>query len=828
MDYSVTNNNKFNNFNVTKINFLVTLLFIGIAIFGISQEKIEVSIIDKETKLSVPFATIHLYEQLTNKRITTDENGKYFIENLSLDSIKITFPSYKVFVLDKNGIYRNSKLLVELAPKVKEMEVAHVSNKTNPALKIIKKVIQNNASNDFLKYDKYQYENYSKTIYDIKSDTLQPVLDSLDYGKKRYSNLKALMISESLIHVKHLDAKNESKILAQKTSGMTSSFVSNLLTTVFQHHISFYPNAISIIQLPTIGNKTMVNYLSPVCSEAITGYNYFLQETIFAERDTIFIIEFTPKKHSKFNGLKGILQVNSQGYAIQSIIVEPSLESVISFKLKQDYALITDKWFPSTLSGELCFKEFSYGKNAFPVLKIYAKNSKVNFSSEIKSSEFQIQKTIVDDFLISKSDSLLSLYRPIQLTKRELNTFKIVDSIGKTKRSDYWMYFLPKLMNGKIPISFIDLDLKSIYARNRYEDYRVGINVLTNEKLSSKIVMGGFLSYGVNDKKYKYGSNFSLILNEKRYLFLTYSYQQNLKEVGKNCTNYSLTPSVNDYLRSFVAENFDMCTENKIELTGKPIRFVKFSVGLSMQNIQPILSNFGFLKANKSFYSVNEIQVGLDYNYKEELMTIGNQRRINFVGNPQIKLNYYRGVSFNRTSDITYSKIESVINYVFYKGRIGQTNIKLCGGYIDKIVPVSFMFTGDGIKSNLGKWVIFDYFQTMGANEFVSSSYVNLFFRHNFGDLLVQYKKFKPQINIIQNTGWGIIQKNDPSSILYNQKNKIYLESGLVLNNIIKVKLFNLAYAGLGFGVFYRYGYYHKTNLEDNFTFKLSYLYSLR
>jgi hypothetical protein len=165
---------------------------------------------------------------------------------------------------------------------------------------------------------------------------------------------------------------------------------------------------------------------------------------------------------------------------------------------------------------------------------------------------------------------------------------------------------------------------------------------------------------------------------------------------------------------------------------------------------------------------------------------------------------------------------------VFYKGRIGQTNVKLCGGIIDKVVPVSLMFTGDGVNSPLGKWVLYDYFQTMSVNEFVSSTYVNLFFRHNFGDLLFQVKKFKPQINIVQNTGWGIIQKTDPSELIYRQKNNVYLESGIVINNLLKVKLFNIAYAGLGIGVFYRYGYYHKVNLVENFTIKLAYLYSLR
>ena len=64
----------------------------------------------------------------------------------------------------------------------------------------------------------------------------------------------------------------------------------------------------------------------------------------------------------------------------------------------------------------------------------------------------------------------------------------------------------------------------------------------------------------------------------------------------------------------------------------------------------------------------------------------------------------------------------------------------------------------------------------MGVNEFISSEYVNLFFRHNFGDLLFQYRKFNPQINLVHNTGWGDVKNTNDLAFKFKKKNNVYVE----------------------------------------------------
>jgi hypothetical protein len=51
---------------------------------------------------------------------------------------------------------------------------------------------------------------------------------------------------------------------------------------------------------------------------------------------------------------------------------------------------------------------------------------------------------------------------------------------------------------------------------------------------------------------------------------------------------------------------------------------------------------------------------------------------------------------------------------------------------------------------------------------------------------------------------------------------KGFYESGLLLNNVLRVNYYNIAYIGLGGGAFLRYGEYAFKKQEDNIVYKFS------
>jgi hypothetical protein len=54
-----------------------------------------------------------------------------------------------------------------------------------------------------------------------------------------------------------------------------------------------------------------------------------------------------------------------------------------------------------------------------------------------------------------------------------------------------------------------------------------------------------------------------------------------------------------------------------------------------------------------------------------------------------------------------------------------------------------------------------------------------------------------------------------------------FFESGLVFDNLIRFNILNTGYLGIGAGVFYRYGANHLPIEDQNWAFKIAFMYSV-
>jgi hypothetical protein len=403
-----------------------------------------------------------------------------------------------------------------------------------------------------------------------------------------------------------------------------------------------------------------------------------------------------------------------------------------------------------------------------------------------------------------------------------------MDSVGKKYRLDFFAEIYPNLAAGKIPIKFLDVDLYKIYGYNQYEGIRLGVGINTNEKLSEFISVGGFVGYGFKDYRLKYGGQVVFNISEKKEIQFKLSYQNNLKEPGLDLhDNYNLF-STNDYIRNYIAYRMDNFTEGKAQLDFRLFRYARISAALSIKEIMPAYA-YSYRGSVLTKFNADEFRISASYAYGEEETTLGNQKMVSFRGNPVFTISYKRGVNLFNDQSYLYSRIEATLDVIAYKGRLGQSNFSLAGGFIDRSVPYSLLFTSsEGSKNNLIPLVVNNTFQTMGPYEFLSDQYVNLFYSHNFGSLLFKLPKFKPQFVIVQNTGWGTLNDQSDQGIDFKVKDKVYLESGLLINNLLRVKFLNMYYIGFGAGTFYRYGYYNLANTWDNFALKLSISISLK
>ena len=801
-------------------------LLICLNISSYAQGYIKGTVIAKETKIPVAFASVAYQKQSVQQGMITDSRGEFKINDTSIRKLFVSCIGYerKTVIIEPGTNLKN--IIIELKTDTLNIGEIVVTPANNPAIRIIRNVLKNKEVNNFENYVRYRYQCYFKTVLNLKISYNPDAADSTKQENKKFSDDQARFISESVAMCSRLNNRTDNKIIAVKTSGFENPFLGQYFFTAFHNSISFYNDNISLLAIQSSSDMTNSEYLSPVSNECLRSYNYHLEETWDNQADTTYVIEFHPKKDSHFNSLKGKIYISSNGYAIKNIIVEPFEKGMIDFKFRQDYEFVTGKWFPSRLDEEIAFVSVKINKkiNAYPVYLVTSKISNVDLNPSISGDSIKIDKVYLDETYRLNSDSILKSARPDSLTPGEKRTYELMGRMGKKYKFDYFADLYPGLIVGKIPVKFIDIDLFRLFYNNAYEGTRLGLGLSTNDKFSKLISAGGFAGYGMKDEKLKYGGHFDLIINKEKDAYLRFSYQNNLKEPGLDMNeNYSLF-SNNDYLRNYIASRMDNIIEEKAEINFRFFRHLRFSAAISTKEIRPTYKlSYGGMPIAK--YLADDIQLSAKYSWGEEMTTFGDQRLITYAGNPVISLKYKRGIDqFHKGSSI-YNRIEATIDVSAYKGKLGQSNIRLAGGYIDKTLPYGLLFTGEGSRSNT-PLVINNTFQTMNPYEFLSDRYVNVFFSHNFGSLLFERPRFKPKFVIAHNTGWGTLQNRSPIGVDFKVKDKIYLESGLMINNLISFKIINLYRIGFGAGAFYRYGYYTNTKAIDNFALKLSVLLS--
>jgi hypothetical protein len=802
------------------------LLFI-INISANPQAYIKGIIIEKQTRLPVAFATVTYQKESVQKGVISDANGKFLINDKEIKSLSVSCMGYvreRILVTPDLNL---SNILVELRTDTLNLSEIIVTPANNPALRIINKALENKEKNNFENYENYRYQCYFKTILNLKISYNANDPDSVATDKK-INNERARFISESVVSCSRINNRTENKIIAVKTSGFENPFLSQYFFTAFHNSISFYNNNISLFEIPVSVDKANYEYLSPLSNDCLKSYEFHLEETYENLTDTLFIIGFHPKKNKHFNGLKGKLYISSNGFAIKNIVTEPFEKGLIDFKFRQDYEYIKDKWFPSALDEEIGFSSMQINKKikAYPAYLITSKISKVDFNPETSVNAIQYDKVFLDQASIKNSESILKTERPDSLTVIERNTYLFMNRIGKKFKFDYWAELYPDLMVGKIPVSFFDIDMSKLYTNNTYEKNRIGIGLNTNEKFSKFISFGGFAGYGIRDEKLKYGGQVVFNINKEREMFLKFSFQNNLKEPGLELSEGFSLFSTSDYFRNYIASRMDNFIEEKAELSFRLFKNLQLSAAAGIREIRPTYS-YKFKDSTLTDYYADEIRIKARYAFGEELVTFGKQRIVSYTGNPVFEIDYKRGISLFHSQSYIYNRIEATLDISAYKGRLGQSNIRIAGGLVDESVPYGLLFTGEGSRSSIP--LVINYtFQTMNPYEFLSDRYLNVFYSHNFGSLLFETPKFKPKFIIAQNTGWGRLKSSSYQGIDFKEKNKVFLESGLIINNLLSFKIFNVYRIGFGGGAFYRYGYYSNEKVIDNFAFKISVLVSYK
>ncbi len=790
------------------LRFLYLMLFFAVS-SAFSQHRISGRVLDKDTGEPLAFASL-IFNDNPRFGTTSDIDGRFAYSGAeAIRTLKCSYVGYDDRVLPISGNMKD--IVIELAFAESILDEVIVNQGENPANVIMRKVIANKDLNNPENISSFKYNSYNKVIYDFKAKDKN---DSIKI-KQQLKNGHIFMM-ESVTERKFISPDNsEEVVLATKVSGFKNPSFASLATDL--QPFSFYKDNIPFIN---------VNYLNPVSRGSLNKYKFTLQDTLYRGNDTVYVISYKPLPRKNFDGLTGLLYVNTNKYALQNVSATPFEKGKIDIKIQQQYSLIDGQWFPHQLEYALILNDYPTKKTGMVVQgRSYIDNVALNVP--LRKKDFRLESVWIDDNAAKKDSVYWRSARREGLSTEEATTYRVIDSIGEENNFDGLLNLVEKLVRGRIPVKFVDIDLGKTLVYNKYEGFRLGLGLYTNEKLFDRLTLGGFFGYGLKDEKWKYGGEISYELSKKHEFTIGAKYQDNLVEVGEHGFKYA---NFNYYnFRDVIAYKMDRIQETQFTTSFRTFRYFKWNFNVGHTRVNPlypyVFANDG---TNYTAYDNGTVGVNLRFAYKEKIINSFRQNVSAGTTWPVLYLYYTKGIKDMFEGDFNYNKIEAVVEHSFYTKNLGRTNYRVEGGYIDNPVPYGQLFTGEGSYDDDAKIIVKNTFQTVLPYEFLSDRYVNLFTSHNFESLLFKTSWLQPALSLHNNFGYGDLRNPQSHLTDFKVKNKVFMETGLQVDNIFKMNYMNLGYLGIGAGVFCRYGGYAYEDFNDNLAFKLTASFSIK
>lgn len=770
-------------------------------------------VIDGESDEPIAFAI--LLQQGTDNGAFTDIDGRFQLTlNAAFPMLTVQYMGYHTVELNISSVPKTIKLY----PNHFTLQEVVIRPGINPAERIIYTAIAHKEQNNPEKNFGFTYESYNRLAFGAQLDsTLLHSPDSLakcDTSTQEIYNFfdqQYLFLLETVAKRKFLPPNySEERIIANRVSGLKNSDLFALATQL--QSFSFYDNEVTLMSQ---------RYLSPLADASPKKYLFILENTAILGGDTVWTISYRPRKNKNFDGMEGVMFINSNGYAIQQVTATPKSNSAQSIKILQQYQFIDNKqWFPIQLNSILVLPGMLL--NNLPMIgdgKSYIRN--IQLDPPLQSRDFGPVLLYMDKNAGLANDSIWRTHRMDSLSQKDLKTYDVIDSLGRVMHLDKKVKMMESLLAGKIKMGVLDLDLNRLMSFNNFEGFRAGIGLHTNDDLIRNLAIGGYYGYGFRDKGHKYGGDIAVHLNKKRGIKFEVFYSNDVAETGGNLLEKSQAGLIKSTYPLFI-NRMDRRETKTIQFSGRWWSNLSGSIGVSQQYIQSFEGYQWYnlasdqLTYSRSAFDILEGQLSLRWAPGEKLLRLG-QREIAVGGKwPIFMCRFAKSLDGSPWSNLQYTRVDVNLSKVLYILNVGETTFQLFGGRLIGDNPAPLLYNARGTYNKFTIAVPYS-FETMRTNEFMHDEFVSLHVRHNFKHLLFRRPNFEPQLVASHSSLYGRLSNVHLHSTAFKSAQLGYHESGLSINGLFKSNFSNL-----GIGVFYRYGPYHLSGFRSNVAFKIT------
>ena len=833
---------------------LFIVFCLSIVAFVSINAQITGEIVDKDG-YAIPYASA-MYK---GHHIATasDMNGAFTIERhegwtLTISSVGFRSQTIKVDASTpshlKIVLKEDSKSLNEVIVKSKR---ARYSRKDNPAVALMRRVIAAKSKTHLDNHDYYQFNKYQKIT--LSMNDLQPkdletgmfkksswLLDQIETSPYNNKLILPLSVDETVTqHVYRKNPKTEREIvMGQKTEGInkviqTGEIINTLLKDIFTD-VDIYDDYVRLLQYP---------FTSPIGKTAISFYRYYIQDTVYVDRDLCYHINFIPNNQQDF-GFRGDLYVLADSTlhvkkCTMTIPARSDVNFVENMKIEQEYTRLPDgDW---VLTKDDMFAELKLNKLFNKLLVVRTTRLSDYAFDELPNKLFKGKAKVRHEAdAMIRDEAFWEQYRTVDLTRGETSMNSFIHKMQQSKGYKWVIFGVRAFLENYVetgstntPSKFDIGPVTTMVSSNFIDGLRFRLSGRTTANLNKHWFWSGYYAYGSKSHKHYYSSEVTYSLNKKKNLPFEFP-QRNITFE----TSYDIMSPSDKFLRHNKDNIFMAFRTQKVQqmyfYNRQKLSFdyetdwgFSFNTSLKAESNEPT-GNLVFKRMPASSQILTdpfvdkirttELAVGIRYNPGQTYMNTKQRRWPVNLDSPEFKLSHTMGLSNVLGGQYQFNRTELGVYKRFWMGSWGYVDTHLNGGIEWNKVPFPLLIMP---PVNLSFFEHENTFSMMKNMEFLNDRYA---FWSVAWDLngkilnrlpLVKHLKWREYVAF--KGMWGTLtDKNNPRLLTQNATDELLFE----LPSTTQLMDKKVPYMELVVGVhnifkFFAIDYVHRFNYND-------------
>ena len=655
-----------------KLYFVVALLLVS-TLQLMAQQKITGRVID-EDGFAVSYASVQYRGHKI--AVSSDSQGKFSIEKHPGWVLTVSALSYKSQTISVNEkmdfievrLKDDSHKLNEVVVKTKR---GKYSRKDNPAVELMRRVIAAKKKTDLSNHDYYQYDKYQKitlALNDLKKEQLegkffskrQYLLDQVETSPYNGKLTLPVSIDETVSqHIYRKDPKTEKDIIkGQQSNGIgqviqTGEILNTALKDAFTD-VDIYDDYVRLLQYP---------FPSPIGRTGISFYHYYIEDTVYVERDLCYHLQFIPANSQDF-GFRGELYVlaDSSLHVKKCNLYMPhntDVNYVKNMKIEQEYTRLDNgEW---VLSKDDMIAELHVNSMLQDLLVVRNTRLTDYAFDELPKILFKGKAKVRHDMdAMNRDEAYWNKYRQVDLTKSESSMDSFIHRMENSKGFKYIIFFVKALMENYVEIgggtdgkkSKFDLGPVNTYiSKNFVDGIRLRLAGRTMAALNPHFFWDGYAAYGTKSNDWYTGNIFTYSLNKKKNSPFEFPMRNLTFEVARDVTSPSdenLLHNKDNFFMTFRAATQDemfLYHRQKLTFTYETDWGFRFNTSLRFQSNRTVgnLHYYHLDGTEVKKIRMTDLNVGINYNPGVTYVNTKQQRLPINLDSPEIGLSHTMG-----------------------------------------------------------------------------------------------------------------------------------------------------------------------------------------